>query len=120
MALRRYTLVFAEDRRGKTALCAILRPLCENAPAIILSTPDDKPPTSAATATSVEPASTVSKSKPLWRASTSTIPLMAIHSGLWELQRKNHPAVGKPYKSWIAGFYFSFRHVASAGNQGMT
>jgi wobble nucleotide-excising tRNase len=36
VTLRRFTLVFAENGRGKTTLCAILRSLLANAPAIVL------------------------------------------------------------------------------------
>ncbi|MHB1550185.1 MAG: AAA family ATPase [Vulcanimicrobiaceae bacterium] len=36
VTLRRYNLMFAENGRGKTTLCAILRSLCTNDPAIIL------------------------------------------------------------------------------------
>lgn len=35
VTFRRYTLLFAENGRGKTTLCAILRSLCANAPDII-------------------------------------------------------------------------------------
>src|SRR4051812_31381883 len=36
VAFRRFTLIFAENGRGKTTLCAILRSLLQNAPAFIL------------------------------------------------------------------------------------
>lgn len=36
VTFRRYTLMFAENARGKTTLCAILRSLFTNAPALIL------------------------------------------------------------------------------------
>jgi len=36
VSLRRFTLVFAENGRGKTTLCAILRSLLRNSPALIL------------------------------------------------------------------------------------
>ncbi len=36
VTLRRYTLVFAENGRGKTTLCAILRSLSTNTPAIVI------------------------------------------------------------------------------------
>jgi wobble nucleotide-excising tRNase len=36
VTFRRYTLIFAENGRGKTTFCAILRSLCTNTPAIIL------------------------------------------------------------------------------------
>jgi len=36
VTLRRVTLVFAENARGKTMLCAILRSLVANAPAVVL------------------------------------------------------------------------------------
>jgi wobble nucleotide-excising tRNase len=36
VSLRRYTLIFAENGRGKTTLCAILRSLFTNTPALII------------------------------------------------------------------------------------
>jgi ABC-type branched-subunit amino acid transport system ATPase component len=36
VSLRRYTLIFAENGRGKTTLCAILRSLFTNTPAFII------------------------------------------------------------------------------------
>ena len=36
VSLRRYTLIFAENGRGKTTMCAILRSLFTNTPAIII------------------------------------------------------------------------------------
>jgi len=36
VGFRRYTIVFAENGRGKTTLCAILRSLAANAPALIV------------------------------------------------------------------------------------
>jgi len=36
VTFRRYTLVFAENGHGKTTLCAILRSLGTNAPALVL------------------------------------------------------------------------------------
>jgi hypothetical protein len=36
VTLRRFTLVFAENGRGKTTLCAILRSLLANVPGIVL------------------------------------------------------------------------------------
>ncbi len=36
VSFRRYTLIFAENGRGKTTLCAILRSLSTNAPALVL------------------------------------------------------------------------------------
>jgi wobble nucleotide-excising tRNase len=36
VSLRRYTLIFAENGRGKTTMCAILRSLLTNTPAIVI------------------------------------------------------------------------------------
>jgi wobble nucleotide-excising tRNase len=36
VTFRRYTLIFAENGRGKATLCAILRSLAANMPALIL------------------------------------------------------------------------------------
>ena len=36
VTLRRYTLIFAENARGKTTLCAVLRSLLTNTPAIVI------------------------------------------------------------------------------------
>src|SRR6266436_5619593 len=36
VSLRRYTLIFAENGRGKTTMCAILRSLFTNTPAIVI------------------------------------------------------------------------------------
>lgn len=36
VSFRRYTLIFAENGRGKTTLCAILRSLYTNASALVL------------------------------------------------------------------------------------
>jgi wobble nucleotide-excising tRNase len=36
VTFRRFNLIFAENGRGKTTLCAILRSLCTNTPALVI------------------------------------------------------------------------------------